>query len=135
MQNGDGGREETERFPDAPNVGAFYFEDAADVITRSGYRIGRIEITRAPRRPYGTSADAGTGADVGIDAGAGTGADAGTGIDAGAGTGADVGIDAGIDVAAISDIPHGKYRVVRYNISRSAHSDEPSYNLLITKSK
>ena len=37
-------------FRDAPDVGAFYFEDAAETLARSGYHIGRVEFTLPPRQ-------------------------------------------------------------------------------------
>lgn len=51
MNKGENWRGVQPCFRDAPNVGAFYFEDAKEIVMQSGYAIGRICFTARPGGP------------------------------------------------------------------------------------
>ena len=50
MQNDENRRKSDVGFRDAPDVGAFYFEDAAKVLAGSGCVLGRLVFTLPPRQ-------------------------------------------------------------------------------------
>ena len=49
MSNDENKRSGKASFRSAPDVGAFYFEDAFDILARSGFDIGYVDIALPPR--------------------------------------------------------------------------------------
>ena len=90
----------------APNVGAFYFEDAVARLKESGCTVGRVEITEAPVReskqanePVRENKQAQTAADKNV---------------------------------GIFSLPQRRYRVILNRVTGFGEAGEPVCDLLIT---
>ena len=98
-----------------PDIGAYYYEDAAAALEQAGVRVGRVELTAPPRREKrGAETAAAPGAD---------GQARGGGAQERYGYLADL-VETGADGTVAGEIPPKKYRVVKYGLMEPAASAE-----------
>jgi len=115
---------------DAPDIGAFYFEDALEALAEAGCDIGGIGVTLQPRQSREAAALAG-GLQVYAGRPAADSARAFRGFAGGPEAGPTAGPEAGPTAGPGNAAPRREFRVVRYKADLSG--GRPVYDILLTR--